>query len=270
MYTTTNLEQAKRFAEIQNRTTNVRNTKPAVIEFTLERNHPSKLESMWFVQSSNDFWILVESCRRFGTTNRTPNIYYDVVVGPVVGLIKLVGPIRVMIKLASTLTNPWKSWIIVPREDIVMVISSAELTARKGYWLTVQACLEQFHELSKQRASAIVIGYQKGFPIASSKPEIVLIYHVEPFSLACKVTGESLDITDFVDEYQVILEASRASAASWMSSKRLTAKTDRQQASTTTRSAAGAIVREANATKYSAAKRRTAANKTGKSKRASS
>jgi hypothetical protein len=86
-YTTTSLRQARIFAEnSQLRSTTKGVKRGAVIKFTLNRDDLAQLESLWFVRSSldaDDFWNLIESCRRLGTTNRTGVTWYDIVVGPV-------------------------------------------------------------------------------------------------------------------------------------------------------------------------------------------
>ncbi len=81
-YTTTSLEQAQIFAANKSRRLGA---KPAIVQFTVDRNLLSKLDSLWFVRyakDADDFWQLVESCRT-GGTNRSNGRLYDIVVGPV-------------------------------------------------------------------------------------------------------------------------------------------------------------------------------------------
>lgn len=82
-YTTTSLDQAKCFAKHVLRRSKDKSGRPAVIEFTLDRNALAQLQSLWFVLCTDDYWTLVESCRRLGMTNRSPGNCYDIVVGPV-------------------------------------------------------------------------------------------------------------------------------------------------------------------------------------------
>jgi|GEM_PF-6741492 len=47
---------------------------------------------LWFVRQTpdaDDFWMLIESCRRFGATNRGDACWYDVVAGPVARSFKM-------------------------------------------------------------------------------------------------------------------------------------------------------------------------------------
>jgi Protein of unknown function (DUF3990) len=69
-------------------------TAPAVIQFTVDRNRLSRLDTLWFVRGgfdADDFWSLVHHCRITGGDHRRalpvrykkPVQWYDVVVGPV-------------------------------------------------------------------------------------------------------------------------------------------------------------------------------------------
>lgn len=85
-YTTTRLDQALVFAQTSKRLSDIGGVKPAVVKFTVDRDVLAQLESLWFVRHSSnadDFWNLVGSCRRLGTSNRDGDSWYDVVVGPV-------------------------------------------------------------------------------------------------------------------------------------------------------------------------------------------
>lgn len=85
------------------------------------------------------------------------------------------------------------------------MIGVKELRLRKEYWMHVQACLVQFHNLSMKKARDYVKRYQKQFPIDSEEPAVELIYHFEPFRLACKITDNRLSVKDFADQYRAIL-----------------------------------------------------------------
>ena len=82
-YTTTNLLQAWRFADMQSE---LHGGIPAVLSFTLKRDKLAILDSLWFVLSTPnaiDYWSIVESCRAYGTSNRGISSVYDAVIGPV-------------------------------------------------------------------------------------------------------------------------------------------------------------------------------------------
>lgn len=85
-YTTTSLAQARVFAENVVRRSMPTSARPAVIRFEITREDLAKLDSLWFVRGAkdaDDFWNLIESCRRLGVSNRANDQWYDVVVGPV-------------------------------------------------------------------------------------------------------------------------------------------------------------------------------------------
>jgi len=85
-------------------------------------------------------------------------------------------------------------------------LDSAELSFRQDYWAHVRLCLIQFHQYTEAKALKAVKEFQERFPLESEKPEVTLIYHFEPFRLACKITGKRLSVKDFVAEYSLILD----------------------------------------------------------------
>jgi hypothetical protein len=87
------------------------------------------------------------------------------------------------------------------------MLEAVEMKSREGYWMHVQACLVRFHSLPEGTASKIITDYQTRFPLTSEDPAVELIYHFEPFRLACKITGKKLSVRDFAQEYREILEA---------------------------------------------------------------
>lgn len=89
------------------------------------------------------------------------------------------------------------------------MLDSSELGLRKRYWLHVRACLVQFHKLSLKNANQIVDKYQERFPVTSEDSAVEVIYHFEPFRLACKITGKRLSVKDFADRYRNILDSSK-------------------------------------------------------------
>jgi Protein of unknown function (DUF3990) len=86
-YTTTKLEQARRWAQFVARTLG---GSAAVIEFDVERNVLAQLECLFFIRSDKlaaDFWSFVQYCKTIqGDHRRTYTAgYYDIVAGPVPG-----------------------------------------------------------------------------------------------------------------------------------------------------------------------------------------
>ncbi len=90
LYTTTNRMQAERWSnDLAARTGGAT---PAVIEFTVERNDLALLETLFFVRgtaTAADFWSFVQFCRSSPTDHgRAQTLWYDVVVGPVMGSLR--------------------------------------------------------------------------------------------------------------------------------------------------------------------------------------
>jgi len=86
------------------------------------------------------------------------------------------------------------------------MLDAVETSLRLGYWTHVKACLVRFHGIAESKAAKIITDYQSRFPITSEDPAVELIYHFEPFRLACKLTGKKLSVTDFAQEYRELLE----------------------------------------------------------------
>jgi hypothetical protein len=86
-YTTTNLHQARQWANFRLfRAPRLTGNKAVVLEFELDRDWLSRLDSLAFVRDTYDYWDLVSDCRHgFRPHQRqTPNPpAYDVVYGPV-------------------------------------------------------------------------------------------------------------------------------------------------------------------------------------------
>jgi hypothetical protein len=86
-YTTTNLDQARRWANDVARTWG---GSPAVIEFDVERNALAQQQCLFFIRSDTlavDSWSFVQYCKTIQGDHRRRYTagYYDVVAGPVPG-----------------------------------------------------------------------------------------------------------------------------------------------------------------------------------------
>lgn len=96
-------------------------------------------------------------------------------------------------------------------------MNANELKLRQQYWLQVRECLIRFHHFTQKDAEGEVLRLLKKLPLDSNDPSVELVYHVEPFRLACKVTGQRLSVKDFAAEYQVVLDETAFWTASGMS-----------------------------------------------------
>ncbi len=89
-YTTTNRVQAQRWAH--DLAAQTAGAGAAVIEFTVERNSLVLLEALFFVRGAAtalDFWSFVQFCRSSATDHgRAHKLWYDIVVGPVMGSLR--------------------------------------------------------------------------------------------------------------------------------------------------------------------------------------
>jgi hypothetical protein len=85
-------------------------------------------------------------------------------------------------------------------------MNANELKLRQQYWLQVRECLIRFHHFTQKEAEGEVLRLLKKLPLDSNDPSVELVYHVEPFRLACKVTGKRLSVKDFTAEYQGVLD----------------------------------------------------------------
>ena len=90
LYTTTNEVQAEEWARRAARRFNSIHSRaraqadPCVIKFSCDRDTIARLESLFFVRPTSDYWELVRHCRRLGNHVRSATAtWYDLVAGPV-------------------------------------------------------------------------------------------------------------------------------------------------------------------------------------------
>jgi hypothetical protein len=76
-----------------------------------------------------------------------------------------------------------------------------EISAR--YWEAVRQCLVTFHRYSEPDARKEVRRYEKAVRTSMKNPD--LVYHEEPFYLACNLSGEQLELSEHRDAYESIL-----------------------------------------------------------------
>jgi hypothetical protein len=80
---------------------------------------------------------------------------------------------------------------------------------KRAFWETVADCLVAFHGNSKQDATAQCSSLrntiESGLTLRGDAREY--IYHDDPFWLACQMMGQMLDVEDYADAYETILES---------------------------------------------------------------
>lgn len=92
------------------------------------------------------------------------------------------------------------------RDGVFQEASMAMEQLKNGFWQAVVDCLEQFHGFSCTEARARTFDLRsaiEGGPQSGFEPD--LIYHNEPFHLACDLASHELDLTLHMANYQRIL-----------------------------------------------------------------
>jgi hypothetical protein len=73
------------------------------------------------------------------------------------------------------------------------------------YWFVVEKCLVKFHHISLPTARKKIQNLKKR--LAEGKTSNDLIYHVEPFELACDIGKQDLCLDEYWSEYEKVLES---------------------------------------------------------------
>lgn len=71
------------------------------------------------------------------------------------------------------------------------------------YWFIVEECLVKFHDMDLITARKEIQG------IKDRLGQNNLIYHVEPFELACDIGKKDLEINDYWNDYREIIKLAR-------------------------------------------------------------
>jgi hypothetical protein len=80
------------------------------------------------------------------------------------------------------------------------------------FWTRVRDCLVQIHGFDSTRAEKECKQYSNKFP-SSPDDEPSLVYHLEPFDLACDIAGEKISFTKNKAIYFQILQSTNAEDA---------------------------------------------------------
>ncbi|MBI3025158.1 MAG: hypothetical protein HY618_03850 [Candidatus Tectomicrobia bacterium] len=82
-----------------------------------------------------------------------------------------------------------------------------ERDTRESFWKVVEKCLQQFHgfqqEIAKEKCRTLRGRLGKELPEENLDPEIV--YHAEPFYVACDIARKQLNLRRNREEYDKIL-----------------------------------------------------------------
>ncbi len=75
------------------------------------------------------------------------------------------------------------------------------------FWLVVVDCLATFHNWPIERATEGVSKFEKKLLSKVSASEFGLIFHEEPFQVACEIAGKPTDIASHRTRYEAILKS---------------------------------------------------------------
>lgn len=76
---------------------------------------------------------------------------------------------------------------------------NAEL--REAFWALTRECLVRFHHLPEPEAAAIVGGYVRRLEQAPPGISPDIVFHAEPFTIACDLAGHQIDDPAVLEEY---------------------------------------------------------------------
>lgn len=77
--------------------------------------------------------------------------------------------------------------------------------SHEEFWNVVVDCLVMFHRRERKRASNETRAYRVRLEGRVDKSTFGLIYHEEPFVIACEIAAEPLDISKYAQKYEIIL-----------------------------------------------------------------
>ena len=72
--------------------------------------------------------------------------------------------------------------------------------AQDEFWEIVQDCLLEFHHFDKLTTQIKVSQFRKSLESLSAS-QLELLYHSEPFEVACDIAHQSLDMNTHLDRY---------------------------------------------------------------------
>jgi hypothetical protein len=84
--------------------------------------------------------------------------------------------------------------------------------AQRRYWRIVQDCLTVLHHWSLPLAEAGIAQLRERLAVREDPGFPVMIYHAEPFDVACDLAAQQLDYTAHREAYEAILYRAGSSA----------------------------------------------------------
>jgi hypothetical protein len=78
--------------------------------------------------------------------------------------------------------------------------------AKDQFWSVVEACLVEFHHKPRARARSQVYQFRKKVEDLPTK-EAELLYHSEPFDVACRLANHPLEVGNYLTRYLQIRDS---------------------------------------------------------------
>ena len=83
-----------------------------------------------------------------------------------------------------------------------------------NFWTAVEDCLLTFHDFERDAAADTVTGLRRRLPkgptVKCEKLSLEdMIYHSEPWYIACNLAQQELSLTQFQESYESILKANQ-------------------------------------------------------------
>src|SRR5271165_2793969 len=97
----------------------------------------------------------------------------------------------------------------VPLRSLMMPFTDMDVPAvALNFWAAVEDCLVTFHHFPRNQAAETVAGLLQRLPttIDDGKPGLEdMIYHAEPWQIACNLANEDFPVVEHQPEYQALL-----------------------------------------------------------------
>jgi hypothetical protein len=77
---------------------------------------------------------------------------------------------------------------------------------KDAFWCAVEDCLLAFHHATPAEAHRRSAELRQRIESMNPKPKYEMIYHDEPFDVACQLVGVQLDIEPYRGQYYRILD----------------------------------------------------------------
>ena len=87
-------------------------------------------------------------------------------------------------------------------------MSMVQAGVASNFWATVEDCLVQFHHLEREAAAEKVTALWRRLPKSEGTDPSFddMIYHAEPWYIACNLAGKELPLPQYHSEYEGLLK----------------------------------------------------------------